>query len=376
MATINDIAAKLGISKSTVSKGLNNAKDVSEEMRKKILETAVELGYANKRLQKERKALCILVENMDFQTPNQFGHDIILGFRQMAEPEGWTVDVIPIDMEFQRGTPYGVFMIEHGYQASFILGLTLLDPWMHEFRTSKIPAVLYDNYIKENPYIASVGCDSQEGFELAVKHLTSLGHKKIGLLSGPLESYILKARYNAYLNAMDKYGLEINENYIGLGYYVNDSTRKYIPKLIEQGVTAILFSHDIRAISAITECEDRGIRIPEDVSIVGFDDLPMTAHTLPSLTTIRQDRLALGKCGFYALSSLLNHVPIGSILLRASLIVRDSTGPVPKQPWIETHPLIRSASDTATASAIRSDSPDAPDEILQKRLLSTPTDNP
>ena len=290
MATINDIAEKLGISKSTVSKGLNNARDVSEEMRKKILEAAVELGYVNRRQQKERKALCILVENMDFQTPNQFGHDIVLGFKQMAEPEGWTVDIIPIDMEFQRGIPYGVFMMEHGYQASFILGLTLLDPWIHELRTSRVPTVLYDNYVKENPCIASVGCDSQEGFELAVKHLTSLGHKKIGLISGPLESYILKARYNAYLNAMDKFNLEINENYIGLGYYVNDSTRKYIPKLLDEGVTAILFSHDIRAISAITECKDRGIRVPEDISIVGFDDLPMTAYTLPSLTTIRQNR--------------------------------------------------------------------------------------
>lgn len=330
MATINDIAEKLGISKSTVSKGLNNARDVSEEMRKKILETAVELGYVNRRQQKERKALCILVENMDFQTPNQFGHDIIMGFKQMAEPEGWTVDIIPIDMEFQRGIPYGVFIMEHGYQASFILGLTLLDPWIHELRTSRVPTVLYDNYVKENPCIASVGCDSQEGFELAVKHLTSLGHKKIGLISGPLESYILKARYNAYLNAMDKFNLEINENYIGLGYYVNDSTRKYIPKLLNEGVTAILFSHDVRAISAITECKDRGIRIPEDVSIVGFDDLPMTAYTLPSLTTIRQNRIGIGKCGYYALSCLLNQVSIGSILLRATLIVRNSTGPAPQ----------------------------------------------
>lgn len=328
MATLNDIAAKLGITKGTVSKGLNNASDISEEMRKKILETAVELGYVNKRQQKREKKLCILVENMEYQTPNQFGHDIVLGFKQMAEPDGWVVDTIPIDMEFQRGTPYGVFMMEHGYQASFILGLTLLDPWMHELRTSRFPTVLYDNYIKENPNIASVGCDSQEGFELAVKHLTELGHKKIGLISGPLESYILKARYNAYLGAMDRFGLEINEDYIGLGYYVNDSTRKYIPRLLKEGVTAILFSHDIRAISAITECDDRGVRIPEDLSIVGFDDLPMTAHTLPPLTTIRQDRIALGKCGFYALSCLLNHVAIGSILLRAQLIVRGSTGPV------------------------------------------------
>ncbi|MCI9141784.1 MAG: LacI family transcriptional regulator [Lachnospiraceae bacterium] len=331
MTTINDIAARLGISKSTVSKGLNNARDVSEEMRKKILETAVEMGYVNTRLQKKEKKLCILVENMEYKTPNQFGHDLIQGFKQMAEPDGWKIDVVPLDKEFQRGIPYTVFMMEHGYQASFVLGFSLLDPWIHEFRTSRIPAVLYDNYIKENPNIASVGCDSQEGFELAVKHLVDLGHQKIGLISGPLDSYILKARYHAYLNAMDKYGLEINEKYIGLEYYINDSTRKYVPRLLDEGVTAILFSHDVRAISAITECEDRGISIPGDVSLVGFDDLPISARTQPSLTTVRQDRLALGKCGFYALSCLLNRVTIGSILLRAALIVRDSTGPAPRK---------------------------------------------
>lgn len=329
MATLNDIAAKLGISKSTVSKALNNASDVSDDMKKKILETAVELGYVNRRQQKKEKKLCILVENMNYETPNQFGHDIVLGFQRMAEPDGWTVDVIPIDIEFQRLTPYGVFMMEHNYHASFILGLSLLDPWMQEFRNVSIPTVLYDNYIKENPYIASIGCDSQEGFEFAVKHLKKLGHTKIGLISGPLESYILKARYHAYLNALEKHNLEINENFIGLGYYVAESARTYIPKLLEHGVTAIIFSHDVRAISAIAECRDRNIRIPEDLSIIGFDDLPMSASVEPALTTIRQDRVAIGKCGYYAVSSLLNNVPIGSISLRAPLIVRGSTGPAP-----------------------------------------------
>lgn len=329
MATINDIAAKLGISKSTVSKGLNNADDVSEETRKKIIEAAVELGYINKRQQKKSKKLCILIENMDYDTPNQFGHDIVLGFKQMAEPDGWTVDIIPINIDFQKLTPYDIFMMQSGYQASFILGMSLLDPWMKELRISGVPTVLYDNYIKNNPNIASIGCDSQEGFELAVKHLIELGHKKIGLISGPLNSYILKARYHAYINALTKYNLEVNEDYIGLGYYVAESTRKYIPMLTDRGVTAILFSHDVRAISAITECRDRGLRIPNDISIIGFDDLPMTAYTTPPLTTIRQDRIALGKCGFYALSCLLNKVTIGSILLRAPLIVRDSTGPAP-----------------------------------------------
>ncbi|MDE6590902.1 MAG: helix-turn-helix domain-containing protein, partial [Oscillospiraceae bacterium] len=93
MVTLNDIAAKLGISKSTVSKGLNNASDVSEELRRKILETAAELGYTGRRAAKK---LCILIENMGYKDPNQFGYDLIAGFTGMAQPEGWTVDVVPL----------------------------------------------------------------------------------------------------------------------------------------------------------------------------------------------------------------------------------------------------------------------------------------
>lgn len=327
--TINDIADRLGISKSTVSKGLNNATDVSAETKRLILETAAEMGYINKRVRQNAK-ICIIIENMDYNTPNQFGYDIIEGFKQMAELEGWIVDIIPVTPDFQKLNPYDVFMIQEGYQASFVLGFSLLDPWIEEFRTSHYPTVLFDNYIKGNPNVASVGCDNAEGFEHAVKHLVKLGHKKIGLISGPLDSYILRARYQAYIAALEKYGLEVNENYIGLGYYVSESTRTYIPKLVDQGVTAILFSHDVRAISAITECNDREIRIPQDLSIIGFDDLPISSYCEPPLTTIQQDRTALGKCGYYAMTSLLNNVPIGSILLRAPLIIRESTGSVPE----------------------------------------------
>lgn len=329
MTTINDIAARLGVSKSTVSKALNHATDISDDMRGKILQTAAEMGYVNKRLPKRIPKLCILITNMDYETPNQLGHDIVESFCQMAKPCGFTVDIIPLTKEMQKAVPYDVFMTEHDYQASFVLGFSLLDPWMQEFPSTRIPTVLYDNYIRDNPCVASVGCDSQEGFDLAVRHLIEHGHKKIGLISGPLDSYILKARYNAYQNALKKYGLEINENYIGLGYYVSESTRTYIPKLLDAGVTGILFSHDVRAISALTECSDRGVSVPGDLSIIGFDDLPMAAYAQPPLTTIRQDRTALGKCAYYAVSCLLDQVAIGSILLRAPLIVRDSTGPAP-----------------------------------------------
>lgn len=327
MATINDIAKILGVSKSTVSKGLNNATDISEDMRIKIIETAAALGYTNKHLQERNKKLCIIVENIEYNTPNQFGYDIIQGFKQMAEHDGWLVDVLTINKDFQRGIPYNVFMIQNNYVASFILGFTLLDTWMSEFKNSKIPAVLYDNFIKGNPKVASITCDCHDGFDEAVKHLVSLGHKKIGLITGPLESYIIKARYNAYIDALRKYNLEINGDFIGQSYYIADSTKENIQRMYDLGVTAVMFSHDVRAISAITECMDRGIRIPKDMSLIGFDDLPMCAYTEPPLTTIRQDRFALGKAGYYALTCLLDNLPIGSITLRAPLIVRGSTGP-------------------------------------------------
>ncbi len=328
MVTLNDIAAKLGISKSTVSKGLNNASDVSEELRRKILETATELGYIGRR---GPKKLCILIENMGYQDPNQFGYDLIAGFQEMARPEGWAVDVVPLTEEYQRTITYQQFMAQGRWRGAFVLGFSLLDPWMEEFRTAQIPTVLYDNRIKENPCMASVGCDSTSGLGAAVRHLCSLGHRRIGLLCGPLESYVLKERYNAYINAMAECGLPVDEELIGMGYYVAESTRTYLPKLIEKGATAILCSDDSRAVAAYTECRDRRLNIPEAVSIVGFDDLPIAAYMNPPLTTIRQDRPALGKCGYYALSCLLNEVDIDSIHLRAPLIVRGSTGPAPER---------------------------------------------
>lgn len=79
------------------------------------------------------------------------------------------------------------------------------------------------------------------------------------------------------------------------------------------------------------QCKEMGYRIPEDLSIVGFDDLPIAAYTSPPLTTIRQDRLQLGKCGYYALDSLLNDIPMSTLLLHSQLMVRQSTGPARKQ---------------------------------------------
>ena len=292
------------------------------------LETAAEMGYAGQRAPKK---FCIFIENMDYKDPNQFGYDIIAGFREMAGSDGWMVDVSPLDEAYQRTTTYQEAMAQGGWTGAFLLGFSLLDPWMEELHTARIPTVLYDNYIKENPFMASISCDSGGGLEAAVRYLRSLGHRRIALLSGPLDSYVIRERYNAYCAALEKCGLPVDQELIGLGYYVAETTRKFLPEFIGKGATAILCSDDGRAVSVYTECCDRRLSIPQDVSIIGFDDLPMAAYMNPPLTTIRQDRLALGKCGYYALSCLINDLAIDSIRLRAPLVVRGSAGPAPQR---------------------------------------------
>lgn len=325
MPTINDIAAKLGISKGTVSKAMNNSADISETLRKKILETAVEIGYEKNRIRKDSpQRLCIAVQNMDYKNPISFGYEIVMGFKKLAIPEGWEVEIADITPKFQEEHTYDVFMLENEYKGAFILGLALTDPWIEELKTSRTPAVLYDNYIQENPNVSYIGVNNEEGFDMAVSFLQELGHTRIGYLGGALESFITISRYRSYLRAMEHHRLPVEAGMTGHSYHISECTQKYLPILLEQNVTAILCSHDDLANAVMTHCAELGYRIPQDISVIGFDDAPISAYTNPPLTTIRQNRDALGRCGYYALTSLLGHTAISSLLLRAELIKRQS----------------------------------------------------
>ena len=120
-----------------------------------------------------------------------------------------------------------------------------------------------------------------------------------------------------------------------MAYDITLCLQKHLPALLRQNVTAILCSHDLLAHTVMLHCLELGLRIPQDLSIIGFDDLPLCDYTAPPLTTIRQDRTQLGKSGFYALSSLLNSVPISTLLLHARLVLRQSCGQAsPQNPSI------------------------------------------
>lgn len=326
MATIKDIANRLGVSVSTVSKGLNGASDISEELRQTVLDTAVEMGYSTKRSRKEEnRKLCVFVENMNYQSIDEFGYDIVLGFKQNAFRHKWDVDIRPITPAFQMDEKYDTYLLKKGYCGAFLMGFALHDEWMKQLEHTTMPTVLLDNKIDDNPNVCYLGTDSYEGIRIGVNHLHNLGHKKIAFLNGSLHSLVSNQRHDAFISAVTAAGLEVDEELIAYGYFVADSAKYHVPGFLAKGATAIMCGNDLIAKGVIAECESRGFRVPEDVSVIGFDDIALASVLTPPLSTIRQERNELGRCAYVILNSLVHHIPISSTLLRPKLIERESS---------------------------------------------------
>ena len=330
IATLDDIARELGISKSTVSKALSGAKDVSKAMRQTVLEKAVEMGYSRSIRKTAAPRIAIFIMNMQYKKPEDFGYDIVCGFRKAAEPAGYQVEVVDLDQKTQLQTRYDEYMVYENYSGGLFLGMTLLDPWLKEFQTCRTPTVLYDNRVNGNPNVTSMGVDNVEALKTGVQYLKSLGHTRIGYLSSALEAYCFQQRYQAFFQAMAECGLEACPEMAGNSLHISQCLADHLPRLLKKGCTAIMCSHDILAHSAVIFCAERGLRVPEDISVMGFDDIPLSRFTSPPLTTIRQNRSALGKSAFYAMSSLLNKVAISSLYLHPELVIRSSCGPLPE----------------------------------------------
>lgn len=326
MATIKDIADRLGVAVSTVSKGLNGASDISAEMCQLVLDTAVEMGYTSKKMRsRENRKVCILIENMDYENIDQFGYEIVIGFKKYAAKRHWEVSILPSNLNMQTAEKYDTYMLKNGFCGAFLLGFSLHDDWIKQLNKTTVPTVLLDNYIAGNNHVGYVGTDSFEGISLSVKHLVSLGHKKIAFLNGSKNSMVSEERLQAFKQSMAECGLKPDGKLVEYGYYVPDCAKYHVPGFLQHGATAIICASDLIASGVISEVNKRGFRIPEDISVIGYDDLPIAAQLNPPLTTIRQDRMDLGRSAFLLLDGLINNITISKLLLRAKFIEREST---------------------------------------------------
>lgn len=322
--TIQDVANKLGISKSTVSKALSGATDINEKTRERILSCASEMGYHTKTAKAVySKNIVIFIYGIHYDKVDQFGYEIILGIQAAAAEHGIGVNVVAIsDEELKSGRYYSI-MSGRSYEGSVFLGFKPHSIFVEHIKELNIPMVVLDNNV-ECPMVARVGCDSADGIKQVVRYLYAKGHNKIGFLGGESDSIVTIERKDAYSQTLRQLGLEENPNAVKYGYFSGKGTKKRILAIAETGVTAVVCVSDLIACTAVKELIKAGYSVPDDISVTGYDNLPLSEYSQPSITTLYQNRIHIGKTAFFMLQQMNSGIRVQSVMLRPELIERES----------------------------------------------------
>lgn len=338
-ARLSDIAAQAEVSEATVSRVLNDRPGVSRETRQSVLTALDVLGYERPpRLRKRSAGLVgLVVPELD--------NPIFPAFAQVIESvlaqQGYT----PV---LCTQTPGGVTEDEYvemllDRQVSgiiFVSGLHADTTADHDrYRklvASHLPIVLINGFVAgvDAPFISP---DENAASDLAVSHLAALGHRRIGLISGPQRFLPVQRRLTGFRAAMARAIGEAEAQApetVALSLFGVEGGAAAAGRLLEQEITGIVCGSDLMALGAIREARSRGLRVPDDVSVVGYDDSPLIAFTDPPLTTVRQPVQAMAVAAVRALIDEINGhaAPRSEYVFRPELVVRGSTAPpTPRQ---------------------------------------------
>lgn len=326
--TIQDIADKMNLSKSTVSKAISGATDISDDTRESIMKCAAEMGYyiSPERLMR-KKNVAVLVYAIHYGTSSQFGYEIIAGIQAAAVENNIGMNIISVTEDQVNTGDYDHLVINNGYEGIFFLGFRPHVDFIERNKGHNLPMVVLDNYI-ENPLVARVGCDNADGISQAVKYLYRKGHRKIGFIGGEADSIVTVERKNAFLNNMSELGLTVPDGVVKYGHFSGRGIKKITLDIAKTGVTAIVCISDVIASAAIKELVKAGYKVPQDISVTGYDNLPAAEYCTPALTTINQNRIHIGKAAFHTIMQLKNGIQISSVQLHTNLVERESVADI------------------------------------------------
>ncbi|MGN6479042.1 LacI family DNA-binding transcriptional regulator [Luteibacter sp.] len=325
--TVKEIAAIANVSVATVSRALQRPEIVSEETRLRIHEVVKRLGYTPNALARNlRTARTRLIVALVPDISNPFFSEVIRGIEQVAYETGYSVLLGETQSNLVREQAYAVMVAAR--QADGIVTMFHRIPSI-PFE-GRLPVVNACEYVKDSA-ISSVYIDNVAAATNAVDYLVTLGHRDIAFIAGPASSPICVDREQGYHLALERAGLIFNPALSAVGDFSIEAGERAIELFLSQGhpFSAVFCSNDEMAIGAMRALISRGLRVPEDVSVVGFDDIRFSRYTSPSLTTVAQPKNALGREAMTMLIELLNdpEVPPRKRVLSAELVVRGSTGP-------------------------------------------------
>ncbi|MCA9884903.1 MAG: LacI family DNA-binding transcriptional regulator [Anaerolineaceae bacterium] len=339
MPTIRDVARYAEVSVGTVSNVLNGSTLVKSETRQRVLEAIEALDYhptaAARSLNTQRTNTIGLIRS-EIRLPNDAIEtdpvvlDLIDGVTSEATRSSigltfWTVPAGEREMQL-----YKQLVTSRQIDGLIVFALRENDPRVAYLTEQNFPFVVFGRFQSEKGQ-NWIDVDGAIGIELAVKHLFELGHRRIGYLSPPHEQYLTQVRWEGFISGMREATLPIDRSLIFEGDFSEQSGQLGAHYLLDQfdPPTAIICSNDRMAFGAMRAIQVRGLVVGQDVSVVGFDDIPLARYSNPPLTTINQPTRDIGKALFQLLMKIVNQEPtadLGSQLIKPELIVRQSTG--------------------------------------------------
>ena len=332
MSTIKDIAKKTGYSISTVSRALNDFDDVKPDTKRRIKLAAEELGYrpnAAARRLVTRKTRTIGVILSEIQSSNEFFLFAILnGVNSRAVELDYDILLISTNPSKQMDKTYYDLCRERNVDGAIIFGLRTNDPYLHEVvQTEHFPSVLIDIPLSGNN-LGHVTTNNVQGAAIAVRHLIDLGHREIAMINGHNEAHVSQERLQGYVQALRENHILFKPERVHDGQFTEAGGDAAMQRVLDRnpGVTAVFCASDLMVLGALQALERNGKKAPDDLSIVGYDDISISAYSSPKLTTIRQDKYEMGYQAAQLLIDMLEERPTDhKIVLPNELVIRNST---------------------------------------------------
>ncbi|MBM4323824.1 MAG: LacI family transcriptional regulator [Deltaproteobacteria bacterium] len=333
---IKDIARLANVSHTTVSRALNNKSRIRKETREKILSIAKELGYrpnfvARSLVMKRTKTLGLVITNI----ANPFYTELAQGIEKTATKLGYSIILCSTQSDISTEKQYIEMLRSKGVDGIIFSSAHMEDPNIVELAEEEFPIILvnrrtYHPTVKEK--IDYVGVDNLHGGFLAVEHLIRLGHKRIGVIGGSVESSVGLERLEGGKKALQAYGLEQRNDYFLEGNFLKRSGYHRGKEFLKMAVmpTAIFATNDYMALGVYQALLEERIRIPEDVALVGFNDIEFSSMKGIELTTIGQKKFEMGAIAVEMLVDRIekkdDKLSGREVFLEPELIIRKTCG--------------------------------------------------
>ncbi|MBA4495347.1 LacI family DNA-binding transcriptional regulator [Paenactinomyces guangxiensis] len=329
MAKMIDVAKLAGVSVATVSRVLAGSGKVSKNTKEKVERAMKELNYKPNKLARnlrklESKTIVVVIPDIS----NPFFTDVIRGIQQVAQQHDYYVLLGDTGNDVKAELDF-IDLIKERAADGVILVTARTSPEKILEIAQEVPLVVACEYIK-GAHLSMVTIDNVSSSQKVVDHLVSLGHRRIGFISGPLNVIISRDRLKGYVSGLKKHGLEQDSSLIQEGDFTISSGFESANRLLDlaEPPTAVFASNDEMAIGTIKAIKNRGFQVPGDIAVVGFDDIQIATVIEPALTTVSQPKFEIGRCTMEILLELIQNPSTRQehVVLPEHLVIRESCG--------------------------------------------------